>query len=469
MPTIRLGLSSKLLVLTIVFVMLAEVLIFAPSVARYRQVWLNERMAEAHLAALTIEAAPEGMVSAALEQKLLDRVGAHVIDLSYPDRRVYMLSDGRQPAAAAHYDLGRADVAALILDAFAVLARRTPRTIAVEGPSPKDPEARVRLLLPEAPLQRETRNFAWRILGLSIVISLITAGLVFLSLHYLFVRPMRRITRSMTAFHDDPEDPDAILVPSARGDEIGVAQRELARMQAAVRQALRQKERLAALGTAVAKINHDLRNILSTASLVSERLAASADPQVVRVTPRLMTAIDRAVDLCAQTLSYTRDGVVPLRRSSVDLRGLVEEVGSEVLVAAGQGDDEQGADAAVRWDNRVPAAVTALVDQDQLYRALLNLGRNAAQAGADRVTVEAETAPGRLTLVMTDTGPGLPPRSVAHLFQPFAGSSRTDGAGLGLAIAREIVRAHGGDLRLRSTGSGGTVFALELPAAGMSS
>ena len=69
--SLRSSLSAKLLVMTVLFVMLAEVLIFAPSVARFRETWLEGRMAAGHLAALTIEAAPDQMVTRELERKLL--------------------------------------------------------------------------------------------------------------------------------------------------------------------------------------------------------------------------------------------------------------------------------------------------------------------------------------------------------------------------------------------------------------
>jgi len=459
MPPLARSLSAKLLVLTVLFVMLAEVLIFTPSVARFRLTYLEERLAAGHLAALAVEAAPDRMVTEALTAKLLAHVGAHAVDLVQPDSRVYMLARSMPPKVDATYDLRDSGFVMLIADAFSALARTERRAIRVVGPSPRDARLRVEVVMDEAPMAEAMRDFAVRILVLSVVISLITAGLVFLALNALFVRPMRRLTASVVAFARAPETappPPA----NGRGDEIGVALHELAAMQDTVRTALRQRERLAALGTAVAKINHDLRGILATASLLSERLGESADPEARRVTPRLMAALDRAVDLCGQTLSYTRDGVLPLRRQPVDLSALVEEVAPEVQ--AGLRADGVRAEAA--WVNAVPAGLTVAADRDQLARALVNLGRNAVQAGADRVTVAAEAAGGRVTLTVADTGPGLPPRAREHLFEPFAGSARAGGVGLGLAIAREIARAHGGDLRLVESTGAGTTFALDLPA-----
>ncbi|EWY38470.1 ATPase [Skermanella stibiiresistens SB22] len=454
------SLSAKLLVMTILFVMLAEVLIFAPSVARFRQTWLEGRMAAGHLAALTIEAAPDQMVTPELEGKLLGHVGAYSVDLILPDQRIYMLSSTVAPTVDQTYDLRRAMWFDMIMDAVSLLTLHDDRVIKVTGMSPKDNRAVVEVVLDEAPLRAEMFDFAERILALSVLISLITAGLVFLSLNALMVQPMRRITASMMAFRRDPEDLSATLPHTRRADEIGMAQRELIDMQSALRSALRQKERLAALGTAVTKINHDLRNILSTAALVSERLADSGDPEVRRVTPRLMRSIDRAVELCSQTLAYSRDGALPLHRADIPLAEIVEEVGAELLPEARDG---------VSWVNHVAKGLRVRADREQLARALVNLGRNALEAGATEVTVTA-AAPvregGRIAVTVADNGPGLAPRARENLFQPFAGSARAGGTGLGLAIAREVARAHGGDVRLIESGGQGTRFMLELPGGG---
>ncbi len=469
LPSVTRSLSAKLLVLTVLFVLLAEVLIYTPSIARYRLTYLEERLAAAHLAALSVEATPDMMVAMELQNELLAHVGAHAVELIRPDSRVYMLSRSMPPAVDAVFDLRSAMAPRLIGDAFMALAQRRDRVIRVIGPSPKNPAFQVDMVMDERPMIQAMADFSWRILALSVAISLIAAVLVFVSLNRLLVRPMRRLTEGLVAIRRDP-DGTPPFQPSARTDEIGVAERELADMQATVRTALRQRERLAALGTAVAKINHDLRAILSTAALLSERLAESADPEVRRVTPRLMASIDRAVELCGQTMAYTRDGVLPLARTELELRPLVEEAGTAALAALRpdvvrpdvvRPDGER---AEVRWDNRVPEGLTVRADAAQLARALANLGRNAVQAGAGALTVTAQTRPGGgLVLLVADDGPGLPPRARENLFQPFAGSARAGGIGLGLAIAREVLRAHGGDLRLVESTAAGTVFALELP------
>lgn len=450
------SLSARLLVFTIFFVMLAEVLIYTPSIARFRLTWLEEKLAAGHLAALSVAVAPEGMVTPEIEQELLNHVGAYVIDLRKPGEDMYMLGMAPEPATPTDtVDLRDRSPARLIVDAFDTLFNGGDRVIRLMGMSPRDPEAYVELVLDEAPLRAGMVDYSNRILGLSIVISLFTAGLVFLSLRRMLVVPMTRLTEKMVAFRENPEDGDTIIRPSGRSDEIGVAQRQLHDMQIALRGALKQKERLAALGTGITKINHDLRNILSTAALLSERLGLSDDPEVKRTTPRLLESIDRAVELCQHTLAYTRENAPPLRRSEFPARALVDSAEADATNV------RQGL---ARWVNDVPDALTLNADREQLLRALVNLGRNAFQAGAGTVTVGAETAPDRTTLIVADDGPGLPPRARDHLFQPFAGTARAGGTGLGLAIAREVLVAHKGDLRLRESTARGTIFELILPA-----
>ena len=448
------GLSARLLILTIAFVMLAEVLIYAPSIARFRQSHLEERLAAAHLAILALDATPDQMVSADLERELLTHVGAHKVALRRPGQGKLMLMTGDRDSVDASYDLRQGTFFGLIGDAISALAREDGRVLRIVGISPKDPEVVVEVVLDEAPLRADMLGFSKRILALSLVISLFTAALVYLSLHWLIVRPMRRITDSMTAFRDAPEDASRIIEPSSRFDEIGVAQRELATMQDGLRAALQQKTRLAALGIAVSKINHDLKNILATALLVSDRLLGSEDPEVRRVAPTLMGAIDRAVSLCGQTLNFTREGPAPLALSSFDLRTLVEDVG-RALPSTASGE--------CRWDNRLEGGTEVRADREQLFRVLANLGQNAMEAGAKSVAVSARLDNKQIDILVEDDGPGLPPRARERLFQPFAGSARPGGTGLGLAIARDLMRAHGGDIQLeRSTGEG-SCFRLILP------
>lgn len=455
LPPLLSSLSARLLLLTIAFVMLSEVLIYAPSIGRYRLTFLEGRLAAGHLAILALEATDDNMVTAALEQELLDHVNAYSVALSKPEDNMKLMLMVETPGEIdASYDLRKATFFSLIGDALMTLWHGENRLLRVVGGSPKDPGIVVDIVLDEAPMRMAMLDFSKRILALSFGIALITAALVYLSLHWLMVRPMRRITSSMVAFRAVPEDVTTSLPHSDREDEIGIAQRELTSMQEGLRSALHQKTRLAALGTAVSKINHDLRNILATAALVSDRLTGSDDPEVRRVTPTLLRAIDRAVNLCAQTLNFTREGPPVLDLSHFDLCDLVQDVG-EGLPESSQG--------AAVWSNCLEAGTDVEADRDQLFRVLSNLGQNAIQAGAREVSVSAHRDGDRFIIVVSDNGPGLPLRAREKLFQPFEGSVRSDGTGLGLAIARDLMRAHGGDIELEASSTEGTRFCLVLP------
>ena len=454
LPTLAKGLSARLLVLTIFFVMLAEVLIYAPSIARYRQVYLEERLAAAHLAVLALEATPNQAVSEEMEAELLSHVQAHSVAMQKPGSGKLLLMAATVQPVDATYDLRVAGPLELLQGAFVSLLGPGDRLLRIIGTSPKNPQATIEVVLDEQPMCAAMLAYSERILGLSLVISLITAALVYLSLHLLMVRPMRRMTESMTRFRDDPENLAEQIQPTDRSDEIGVAQHELAAMQKALTTALRQKTRLAALGIAVTKINHDLKNILATAQLVSDRLTASEDPEVRRVTPTLMRAIDRAVNLCQQTLNFTREGPPKLDLSRFDLRELVDDVGAS-LPASLEGNGI--------WRNDLNDSLEVEADREQLYRVLANIGQNAIDAGASEVDVEARRDNGLVKIWVSDNGPGLAPRARENLFRPFAGTVKEGGSGLGLTIARDLMRAHGGEVRLESSTAAGTSFRLELP------
>jgi len=459
------SLSARLLILTVFFVMVGEVLIFVPSVARYRMTYFENRLAAGYLATLALEASPSGQLDQRLIDKLLSRVGAQGLGLSRGGAML-KLDHANPPHPDLTIDLRHPNILLAIRGSFRTLLSEGNRVLHVLGPVgplpdplPLAGEGRVatdtvEVLLDEAPLRAELWDFGIRILELSLVLSLITAALVYLSLHWLLVRPMRRITASMIEFRDDPEDASRVIAASARRDEIGLAERELAVLQRTVQRALGQRARLAALGTAVTKINHDLRNILATARLVTDGLTASAAPEVRRVAPRLIDAIDRAIALCTKTLDFSREGTPPLAPGRFKLAPLIDEIGPGLTVSE--------RDLAI--DCAIPADLAVEADRDQLYRVFMNLARNAVEAGAHRLRFSAVREGAAIIVEVADDGPGLPPKARENLFRPFFGSARPGGSGLGLAIARELMRAHGGELALVSSTGAGTVFRLSLPA-----
>ncbi|HWK46237.1 MAG TPA: HAMP domain-containing sensor histidine kinase [Stellaceae bacterium] len=449
--------------MTIAFVMVSEILILAPSIARFRMDWLEQKLTDAHLALLALEATPDNMVSQELADRLLANAGAYAIRLINPSQvtstevqRVLALK--MPPKVQATYSLAGTMMAGSLVDALATLGRGGSRTLLVIGAPRQEPEMPIAVVLDEAPLRQAMRDYAARTLEVSLVISLVTAALVFFSLQWLLVGPMRRIIAAMMAFRSDPEDATRILVPSDRADEVGIAQRELSQLQKTVHEALHERARLAALGTAVSKINHDLRNILSTARLISDRLADDPSPEVRRITPSLVAAIDSAVELCTGTLNFVRDGSTPPRPTRLALSSLIDELAAAPI---------RGPSGVIEIDDRVSATLLIHADRAQLYRCLLNLAHNAAEAGATRLTIDAmisKAMDGRnVAIDVADDGHGISLRARASLFQAFSASGRPGGSGLGLAITREILHAHGGDIVLVATGAEGTRFRLTLP------
>ena len=458
----RFGLSGKLLLLTILFVMIAEVLIYVPLVANFRVNWLRDHLEVAKTAALVLEAAPNGMVPDPLAKKILDSIGARAVAMKMGATH-YMLqpSDVTLPPISDVFDMRQVGTLTSVIDAFRMMLSGKRDVMRVVGPAPMGGEY-IDLVMNEQPLRAAMLRYSADLLLMSLLISGFTAALVYLALHYMFVRPMRRITDNMTAFRADPENPDRIIMPSVRADEIGTAEQELAAMQSELASMLHAKNRLAALGLAVSKINHDLRNLLASAQLFSDRLAKLPDPTVQRFAPKLMQALERAIAFCQSTLSYGRLQEPPPDRKPILLEPLVEEVHETLNL---------GPDAPIRWIGAVERGLIVEADYDQLFRILLNLARNAMQAmesraapdpGRDQIRITGRREGAVVVIEVSDTGPGFSEKARAHLFEAFQGSTRTGGTGLGLAIAAELVRAHGGDIRLVE-GTIGATLRLTIP------
>jgi signal transduction histidine kinase len=457
----RLGLSGKLLVLTILFVMLAEVLIYVPSIANFRLNWLNDRLSAAYTAALVLEAAPREAVPDSLAKQILDSIGAHAVAMKMGTQRRLLAASDMPLTVDRQIDMRNMMWWRSVMDAFDTLFDTNSEVMRVMGHAPMGGEY-VEIVLDEDPLRRAMLAFSRNILLLSLLISGITATLVYLSLHYLFVQPLRRITANMMAFHGEPENPARVIVASGRKDEVGTAERELGAMQRDLATMLQQKNRLAALGLAVSKINHDLRNLLSSAQLFTDRLSSLQDPRVQRFSPKLMRALERAIAFCESTLSYGRAQEAPPDRKLLPLEPVVEEV-RETL--------ELDSDGPVRWVGAVERGLMVDADPDQLFRILLNLARNAMQAldsratndpGRDQIRITGRREGAVVVIEVSDTGPGISEKARDHLFEAFQSSTRTGGSGLGLAIAAELVRAHGGEIKLVE-GTIGATFSLTIP------
>ncbi|WP_417670963.1 sensor histidine kinase [Roseibium sp.] len=458
------GLSGKLLLLTIVFVMLAEVLIYVPSVANFRNTWLKDRLTTAGVAAAVLS--ETNTIAPRLQEELLRTTGATAISLDMGSRRTLIAM--REMPLEVEFVVDLADMTpwSSILQSFRTLIYRGDGLMRAVDAGQMGLVKHVDVVFPIRLLQQDMRAFSWRILGLSLVISVITAALVYISLRALFVRPLQRLTRSMDHFAEAPEDASRVITLTGRQDELGDAEVRMAAMQEALSRHLHQKQRLADLGLAVSKINHDLRNLLASAQLFLERLEHVPDPTVTRLAPKILATLDRAVTYTQAVMSYGKAQEEAPQRRLLHLHRVGEDV-ADVLGLP----DAQGID----FENRVPEELEVDADPEQVFRILLNLCRNSLQALESerdgslvrRITLEAERKGNCVHVSVTDTGPGIPAQVRKALFKAFHSGSKQGGIGLGLAIASELLHAHGGRIYLDESVQG-TCFRLEIPDRGRS-
>lgn len=453
-------LSGRFLLVTLIFVMLAEILVFVPSVARFREDYLLTRLERAQIASLAL-LATDSLISEELERELLATAGVFNVVLRRDELRELVLSSPIPQPIHATFDLREPGALELMRDALAVLMDRENRVIRVIGDPVREAGLLIEVTTETGPLRHEMMAFGARVLALAAVIAAMTALLLFAAVRYFLLTPIRRVVTHMTSYAEAPEDARRIIAPTSTVRELREAEDALESLQTQLTAALRQKERLAQLGGAVAKVSHDLRNMLTTASLFADRMEDSADPAVMRAAPKLVGSIQRAVNLCESTLAFGKAQEPPPRLSRFALRPLVEDVvESERLAATGE----------VEFLTDVQPQLVVRADPEQLFRVLSNLARNARQA------IEATGAPGTVEIGageeeatwwirVGDTGPGLPEKAREHLFMPFQGGVRKGGIGLGLAIAAELVRGHGGRLDLHRSDGEGTEFMIHLPRA----
>lgn len=458
-------LSARFLWLVIVFVMMAEVLIFLPSVARFREDFLLARIERAQIASLALLAS-DGSIAGELASELLDNAGVYNVVLRRDAVRELVLSTPLPSPVDATYDLRNTSAVRLIRDTLSEMRQPAPRIIRVIGDPVRQGGLLIEITLETDELQAGLWTYGLRILGLSLVISLLTAVLLYLSIQYFVVGPMRRVIRSMQAYSAAPEDASRIITAQSSIRELREAEEALSKMQSDMSSLLRQKERLAQLGGSVARISHDLRNMLTTASLLADRMEMSKDPGVKRAAPKLVASLSRAINLCESTLAFGKAQEPPPRLERVALAPLIAEVvESESMTTPPEAD--------ITFLTEAAPGLVLRADSEQLFRVLSNLVRNARQAieasgtgGAIEISVfemKRDGAEG-IAIRIGDTGPGLPPKARAHLFEAFQGGARKGGIGLGLAIAAELVRGHGGALDLVRSDDEGTEFRIWLPS-----
>ncbi len=443
----RIGLSLRVLLASLAFGLGLQALMVIPTLATYREQWLQDRLQTAQLASLAVEAARDGRVSAPLASELLQNAGVRSVALKRDGRRTLIVQAKDLTGLPHLVDLRDYGMGRSMLDTLRALAAGDDTTLRVVARPRYQAGEFIEIVVSARLLKADLWAYAKRLASTGVLLSVATAVLIYLTLSLLFVRPLLRLNDAMRLFRDDPEQSDHVLSPTQRRDEIGDAERELARLQTEVQNALGERRRLAALGTAVAKIAHDLRNILTTAQLSAERLSASSDPAVAAPAQRLTRAVDRAVRLAEATLSYGRAEEPPASPERTHLRTVLSEAA-----------EDAGLTAAMLDMADIDAGLYIWADADQLRRVAMNLFKNARQAGASQIAARADTHADGVHLRLSDNGPGIPEALRVRLFDPFVGH----GTGLGLAIARELMTLNGGSITLDEQAAG-TAFVLILP------
>lgn len=453
--------------MTIGFVMLAELVIFIPSAATFRQDWLEDRAQQAGLLAQALTGVPDYEASEILTEQFMLDTDVIMMSAKRDGMSEFML--GQPPASSdiELVDLRNKRRLPSFGDAFRTFFGSSGGSLRVLASSPVEGQDALELIIPKVKLQWAMRDYAKRIAVLSLAIALITGLLIYLAMLFMIIRPIEKLATGLADFREDPEKRRSNLPPSSRKDEIGQLQREFYDMKQGVRASFKQRERLATLGMAVAKINHDLRNVLASASLVSERLERDQEERISKMGARLTRTIDRGIKLTSEVLNFSLSGQEEADLEVVRISLLVGEAAGDTLGSFGT------ARRRISFTNKIPSELIVTADKDHTYRIFHNLFRNAAQAMAKmpeddavrNLTVEAIPAGDHISILVKDTGPGLPEKAKNNLFKAFASASGRGSTGLGLTISQDLAREQGGDIMLESTSEQGTVFAVCLQKA----
>lgn len=457
------GLASRVLIVTIGSVVLALALFYSTRLVAYRETWIHNKLSTAH--AVTDAFAPEGPI-------IPDEVARRILAAADVRQIVVEGPDGRRQIGPEEYPLPHVQTATVNDGAYSSIREALQTFFAPSGSLIRSSETEsdghtIEVTFDEGPLVESLWRISRAFLAVSAIVATVVTCVLWAALWQLVLRPVRRLTSNIIAFGENPQDMSRVITPTGRHDEIGRAEIALAAMQNSLAHELTQRKRLAELGMAVARINHDLRNILSAAQLISDRLAAIPDPLAQRLAPRLVATLDRAIRFCQATLTYggAREQVPKRRR--FDLSEKVREV-------ADAGRAEHGD--AIAYQVEIPPRFDVYADPDQMLRVLENLSRNAAEAlsvnGAQRdrpkaIRFAAIRTDGVALIEVGDTGPGFPPHLISQIFEPFHTSTNADGTGLGLAIAADLVTRNGGSIALAPAKSDdfycGARFLIKLP------
>jgi signal transduction histidine kinase len=468
LPLQGFGLAARVLAVTIGFVLLAMSLFYVTRLTAHREMWLHNKISGAQTTVEAFGLAGPTPPPQDLAQKILHSVEVKWLAVETPAGRREFVVAGGPPAGAESITVDDSSYFESVTSTFHSLFA-APRTVVKVSAAAQANEPAIEFAFDQTPLIQSLWRVSANFLAISLTIAAVVTCVLWAALWRMVLQPVRRLTSNIIAFGESPQDASRVIEPCGRGNEIGRAEAALAVMQRSLAHELAQRKRLAELGMAVARINHDLRNILSAAQLISDRLATIPDPLAQRLAPRLVATLDRAIQFCQSTLTYGASRELPPLRRSFDLSELVRQV-----VESAKAEN----DAAIDYNIDIPPRFDIYADGDHILRVLENLSRNAAQAlmvkGAaygrpKAIRFAAIRTDGLALIEISDTGPGFPADQSERIFEPFHKSTSEAGAGLGLAIAADLVARNGGAITLAPSKADdfycGARFLIKLPTA----
>lgn len=310
--------------------------------------------------------------------------------------------------------------------------------------------------LPDAPERIFMQEF-----NRSIVLASAGAAVVALLLGAVLARTLTRPIRELTAATEQITDGDlGVQVPVHTHDELGELAASFNSMSADLEQSSRLRRQM------TADIAHDLRTPLSVILGYTEALSdgkLQATPEMADTLHREAQHLNHLID-DLRTLSLADAGELPLHRARVSPATLLERTASSYAMQA----EQQNVALRVDAGTDLPAID---VDSQRIAQVLSNLVSNALRhtPAGGRVTLAARPVPGAVELTVQDTGSGIAPEDLPHVFARFYRADRARSnngeSGLGLSIAKSIVEAHGGTIAASSPPGGGATFTIRLPAA----
>ena len=462
------GLAARVLAVTIGFVLLAMSLFYVTRLTAHREMLLHGKISAVQTTVDAFGMAAPTPPPQDLSRKILNSVDVKWMAIETPVGRHEFVTAGGPLESVESVTADDSSYFESMAATFHALFAAPGTVVKLSAPAQAN-EPAIEFAFDETTLVQSLKRVSYNFLTISLTIAAVVTCVLWAALWRMVLQPVRRLTSNIIAFGESPQDGSRVIAPSGRGNEIGRAEAALAVMQGSLARELAQGKRLAELGMAVARINHDLRNILSAAQLISDRLATIPDPLAQRLAPRLVATLDRAIQFCQSTLTYGASRELPPSRRRFDLSELVSQV-----VESGQAEH----DAAVDYNIDIPPRFCVHADPDHILRVLENLSRNAAQAlmtkGATdgrpkAIRFAAIRTDGLALIEISDTGPGFPPDQYDRIFEPFHKSTSDVGAGLGLAIAADLVTRNGGAITLAPAKADdfycGARFLIKLPTA----